>query len=388
MRNVLMIMAFAALGGAALAPGTAAQDIRRGVGEWDPESGLGNHRAVVRAESLTVPGTLAGRVSKTRPAVVTAEFSAAARAVRALIPWRRPDHEPEKKAVVVVDAATGARITNVVVLSVSRELGDIIFEPKTVPGDYYVYYMPYKSEGRKNYPNVRYDPPEATAGPGWLAAIGLPPGKPATLRPDALPRAAVVEIQSADEFSAFTPMEVTATAAEKNALLRAHPDSPYFLFPEDRRLPIRMTDDIPLRWVLAGPAAPLKGEAARGEYFTFQVGLWAARAAVDAAAVKVGDFRRSSPAGSDSAAAVPASAATCFNTCGTGWDGANFTRTVSVESGKVQALWCGLQVSRDTLSGVYEGTVTVVPKNLPPQSVTVSLRVNDDVLADGGDGDP
>ncbi len=27
----------------------------------------------------------------------------------------------------------------------------------------------------------------------------------------------------------------------------------YLVFPEDRRFPIRMTDELPLRWVKAGP---------------------------------------------------------------------------------------------------------------------------------------
>ncbi|HSA95094.1 MAG TPA: glycoside hydrolase domain-containing protein, partial [Acidobacteriota bacterium] len=230
------------------------QEARRAGGPWDPESGLGNHRAVVRVETASAPAI-----------------------VRAVISWRRRDFDPEKKDLIVVDATTGARIKNILALAVNREIGDIVFEPQTIPGEYYVYYMPFKSEGRKNYPNVKYDPPAVTADPAWIKATGISPDKLVSRSADAFPRARVVEIQSADEFSAFTPMERIATAAETAALLAAHPGAPYLIFPEDRSLSVRMKDDIPWRWAATGPSGDVSGEAARGEFFTFQIGVWAAR---------------------------------------------------------------------------------------------------------------
>ncbi len=53
-------------------------------------------------------------------------------------------------------------------------------------------------------------------------------------------------------------MEVIATAAETAALLQARPGAPYFLFPEDRRFPIRMTGDLPQRWAAQGPGASIQ----------------------------------------------------------------------------------------------------------------------------------
>src|SRR5512138_2637821 len=189
--GILVLFAGGILGSAAPTPGArAAQDPKYGIGQWDPESGLGNHRAVVRVESIATPKTAA---------------------VRAHIPWRRRDLEPEKKNIIVVAAATGERIKNVAALAIARESGDIAFEPKTNPGDYFVYFMPYRSEGRKNYPNVKYDPPQTTADPAWLAAVAAVPS-------DALPEAAFAELQSADAFSAFTPMEIIATAEETKTL--------------------------------------------------------------------------------------------------------------------------------------------------------------------------
>ncbi len=74
-----------------------------GTGSWDNEE-LGNHRAVIRV------------VKK-------------ADAARVHIPWRRRDHNPEKKNIIVIDSKTGERIINVLRIDVNREFGDILFQP-------------------------------------------------------------------------------------------------------------------------------------------------------------------------------------------------------------------------------------------------------------------
>jgi hypothetical protein len=366
------------------------QDIKFGIGTWDPESGLGNHRAIIRIEAQSAPKTPLIKNGSAKAA--TAPMIAKPAAVRVIIPWRRPDLEPEKKNVIIVDAATGERITNVLALAVNREFGDFVFEPRTIPGEYYLYYMPYESEGRKNYPNVKYDAPQATADPAWLAANGLTPEKIAVLGPRTFPRAEAIEFQSADEFSAFTPMELIATAAETKALLAAHPDAAYLLFPEDRRLSIRMTEDLPIRWAVGGLGGVVRGDAAPGEYFTFQIGLWAAREPIDDMEVQFSDLVQAVARIEDVVPApqtlIPASAATCINKGGIDWDGSAIKKSIAVAKGKVQALWCGVQVPRNARPGVFKGTVTVAPKGLPETILAVELDVAGDVLADAGDGDP
>ena len=83
------------------------ETVKSDVGSWDPETGLGNHRAVVRVE--VPPAAKAAPKAKGRgpvkPAAVTTP--AVPSAVRVRIPWRRRDSEPEKKAVIVIDAAFG-----------------------------------------------------------------------------------------------------------------------------------------------------------------------------------------------------------------------------------------------------------------------------------------
>ena len=39
--------------------------------------------------------------------------------------------------------------------------------------------------------------------------------------------------------------------------------------------PIRMTDDLPLRWIEKGPQDSFEGRASRGEFYAFQIGLFA-----------------------------------------------------------------------------------------------------------------
>ena len=358
---------------ALFAGGGSPQEPRRGVGTWDPESGLGNHRVVIRVEAVA------------KPAVVQVR-----------IPWRRRDLAPERKGVIVVDASTGQRVTNVLPLAVTREIGFLLFEPKTVPGDYYVYFMPYKSEGRKNYPNTKYDPPAVTEDPGWMETA-----KAVLLRdvyatgqvPMAdVPSAKVVEIQSVDEFSAFTPMELVATAQETKALLAAHPGAPYLLFPEDRSLSIRMADLLPYRWAASGPAGAVTGRAARGESFTFQVGVWAAREAITDLDVRFSDLILTATGAAGGSAAspylIPAKDLTCFNKRGTDWDGSPIVKTVPVDAGKIQALWCGIRVPLSAPPGLFKGTLTVAPAGLPETILAVELDVTDEILPDSGDGDP
>ena len=73
--------------------------------------------------------------------------------------------------------------------------------------------------------------------------------------------ARLVEIQASDAFEAFTPMEAIASADETRALLEKHPGEAFRLFLEDRSNPIRMTGDLPKRWVDRGAGVPLEVEA-------------------------------------------------------------------------------------------------------------------------------
>lgn len=328
-------------------------------GSWDADT-LGNHRAVV-------------------------EVAAAADAVRVTIPWRRRDAAPDKKNLIVIDGQTGARVTNVLRVSITREAGEIVFQPVSGKGRYFVYYLPYAGTGRSNYPKVIYPEPEQTARPDWLAtyADAGSPQTPGASRAGTLPAARVVEFQSIDELNSFFPMEVIATEAETRALLAQHPSEAYLVFPEDRRYPIRMTGDLPRRWIDAGADAPFSGSADRGEFYAFQVGVFAARAAIDRLDVEFGDLRAVGGPG-----LIPASAFRCVNLGGRDWMGRTFTKVVGVPLGRVQALWFGVQVPEQAAAGRYRGTITIAPAGLPPTRVSIALAVSARTIEAAGDNEP
>jgi hypothetical protein len=352
---------------ASLCAAALTQEVPFRTGEWPAESGIGNHRAVIRVE-------------------------AAADAVKVRIPWRRRDEAPEKIGVLFFDAATGKRIADVMPVDVNREFGEFVFRPETAPGDTYAYYLPYRSTGRSNYPSVKYEPPDYFPDVAWLRANGLGLTKPGDRLPMTIPRAVVTQIQSIDDWNSFSPMEIIATAEETGEILDGHPEAPYLLFPEDREHSIRMSADLPYRWVRRGPGGTVKGEAARGEYFTFQVGVWAARRPIKDLEVRFSDLVQSVSRIEDGSPAlrtvIGRSAMTCINKGGSGWDGSSFAKTVAVGKGMIQALWCGIDVAADARPGLFKGTVVIAPEGLPETSIPVELRVTEGTAVDHGDGDP
>jgi len=325
------------------------QAVRYGTGSWEAEA-LGNHRAVVRVAE-------------------------AADAIWAHLPWRRRDSEPEKKNILVIEESSGKKISNLIRMNVFRAYGDVVFQAPGA-GNYFIYYLPYLSKGR-NYPVVTYQPPDQAADPAWLKTT-----QAALLRSDQrLPQAALVEFQAIDEFNSFSPMEIIATPEETAELLKKHADQKYLLFPEDRRYPIRMAEDLPQKWIQEGPRAEFAGEADRGEYYAFQIGVFAAAADIQTLSVRFSELRNGTRA-------MPASALRCINTGGVNWDGSVFKKAVPVKKGQVQALWFGVEIPRDATPGKYRGQVTIEPAGMQPQTVNLTISVSQNVIADHGDDEP
>ena len=323
-----------------------------GVGIWNADS-LGNHRVIVSVD---------------KPAD----------AVLATIDRRRRDLNPEAKNLIVVDAATGERITNVCRFTIDRERGEVVFQPQTVPGEYYIYYLKNVMSGSPYYPTVNYPAFENTASADWVKKNKLS-GKKAP----ALPAAKVVQFQAINELNSFYPMEVIATSNETARLLKEHPGEKYILFTEDRKFPIRMTTDIPYKWIADNRHDFFYGQADKGEYYVFQLGVWAARSNVENLHV---DF--SALTNKATGEQIPASSFTCFNTEGTDVTGTVFEKNCSVDKGKVQALWVGTQLPEHLSAGTYQGTVTVSAANAESKTVQVSLNVSENVIANHGDNEP
>ena len=345
-RRSAWIIAGVLLGASGL--GHAQRPITQQALRWNADA-LGNHRYLVQVD---------------KPA----------NAVRVLIPWRRRDAHPEQVAVIVT-APDGSVVPNVLRGRIDPASGELVFQA-TQAGTYAIYYQPYVSKGRSNYPTVTYATPSDTADAAWKSRVGD------ASRWSRLPQATVLRYEAVDDFDAYTSMERTATADELQAFLAAHPTEGLLLFPETRANPIRMFDALPESWAKRGPGGALSDTAQRGEYLSFQLGAWAPRAAVNDVRVSFSDLH------ADDGASLPASAFTCFNLGGVGYDGHPFTARVDVAQGRMQPLWMGLDVPLGAKPGLYRGRMTVTAEGLPPQSIPLAITVGSGSAVAHGDDDP
>ncbi len=312
---------------------------------WNPDS-LGNHRAVLELDS-------AGPYAK------------------AVIDWRRRDRNPQSKRIIVEDAQTHQRIMNATSVTLNRESGEIYFEPVSGAGTYYVYYMPYKNEGRSNYPRGIYLKPDTTASPQWLRGLnGI----------KNMPVAKVKEMQSIDSFNTFYPMEVIATKKETEKLIAANSASPFVVFPEDRLHSIRMKYDLPQRWIEKGPSDEFNDDALRGENFAFQLGVYALKDLDD---VKINFTDLTSSSGNT----ISAKNIFCINTGGIGYDGISFEKKLSIPQYTVQPVWCGINVPEDAASGIYSCTATLTAAGASKE-IRISLTVSNEIARNGGVDEP
>ncbi|TRX32078.1 hypothetical protein FNW52_17670 [Flavobacterium sp. ZT3R18] len=316
-----------------------------GNNSWNPDL-LGNHRAVVQF-------TGSGTVAKTT------------------IEWRRRDENPEQKRIIVQDAKTGKDILNVKSENINRESGTVLFEPVSGKGTYYVYYLPYIDEGLGvYYPKGVYAKPVITADAVWLAKV----------KSDLKANCSVSEIQSINAFNSFYPMEVIATAAETQNIKAQNSGKKFLVFPEDRMNSIRMQKDLPKRWIDKGVQNTFSDTALRGEYLAFQLGVYALQ---DLSNVKVTFSDLKNAAGKT----IAAKNISCINTDGVKYDGTVFSNIVNVSKGKVQAMWCGIDVPESTVAGDFVGEV-LVSSGGATQTVALHLVVKEGVTHNGGIDQP
>ncbi|PTM08107.1 MAG: hypothetical protein DA407_08910 [Bacteroidetes bacterium] len=289
------------------------------------------------------------------------------------IPWRRRDNNPEAKDIIIVDVKTNSIVTNKHVVEINNEFGNIVFQPNKDSNTYYVYYFPHQSTG-SYYPKLSYKTPTQTADEAWLNEIEL------TNIAD-LPKAKVTSIQSIDDFNSFFPMEVIATQEEVSAFLSNNPQ-PYYLFPEYRNNSIKLTDYLPVRWIKnTDNVNGISDEALRGEYYTFQIGVFSPEIDLNDLEVTFSELKSNN-------SSIPKENITCFNKGGIDLDGNAFEKSVSVPKGKTQALWFGIDIPKTAKQGTYNGNVIIKPKNSVADTVFVKLNVSSEKIENHGDDQP
>src|SRR5450759_1724530 len=97
-------------------------------------------------------------------------------------------------------------------------------------------------------------PPQDTADVGWLSDNRLSKSELAGGGWKTLPQAELLRIEARTEFDRMDPMNVVATPEEVARIVAGSPTRSYLLFPEDRKFPVWMKDDIPLKWAKSGPS--------------------------------------------------------------------------------------------------------------------------------------
>ncbi|MFC4212884.1 glycoside hydrolase domain-containing protein [Pedobacter lithocola] len=308
-----------------------------GNNQWNPDS-LGNHRIVIF-------------------------YNGSGKVAHAKIDWRRRDEHPEGKRLIIKDE-NGKNITILGVEGFSRERADVYFEA-TNKGKYFVYYLPYKNEGRSNYPKGVY----------------LKANYNAPIKANKVPvNASFLEIQSIDAFNSFYPMEVIATAKETAAVKSKYISSSFIVFPEDRMYPIKMKSDLPYRWIQNEVSKSFKGSANRGENYAFQLGIYALKNLKDVR-VTFGDLKTAS------GKVISSKFINCLNTNGTSYDNKPFKREVNVALGEVQPMWITVDIPSAASAGIYNGKFTI-KFNGESKAINFNLTISNKILADAGVGTP
>lgn len=371
---------------------------------------LGNHRVRLKCP-----------VSAARPVVLaTAE-------------WRRPDDFPLSHGVyVTTDPTTTAIVAEAAAVNVSRLSGSVAFDTRgggggqDDPGEFFIYWLPFTKNhaGQWGAVAVSYDPPKATATAAWTQQY-VADGKWAHL-----PRCNVVAYEARDEFNRFTSMEVVSTGAEMAHLastVGSH-GRPYQVFPEDRSHPVRDFQRLPARWLPLAAAhaagrcgsvarlgtpnpegcdTPLtfKGTAQPGEYFVFQLVVWAQAALSDIQVLfeplqsSRDPLRRHACASAGfltkecSGPRLDTNRMHSINQGGTSYLGVPFTKNVSVTVGQIQPMWMALDLPLNLSAGKLYGTFTIQASNsstghpFSAVAVAIVIDVAGEVVSDHGDSD-
>jgi hypothetical protein len=318
------------------------QEIPYTTGQWNPE-GLGNHRAVIYVERHS-------------------------EAVRVNIPWRRLDNV-EDKNLIVIDALTNQRIKNCYYLQKNKEFGDIVFQPVSGEGNYYVYYMPVRNTGKSWFPDATYGKPTDTFDPAWKNSI---------INKTDNQHARTIAFESKSNYHSFYPMEIPVNQAELTELLGKNQHLEFLIFPENRNYPARMIETIPYRWYKKGANSSFEGVALKNEIYSWQLGIFAPFKELNDLKLTFYDLKN------EKGDILPSRIFKCINREGKDHLGNIFDKNVSVPKGEVRAMWVVSDILKDQAPGTYRGKVFVSANGTRSYAVAVTLLIEDKIAENRG----
>lgn len=307
---------------------------------WDES--FGNHRAVIRVEKN-------------------------AESARLHFEWRRSDKNVNDRRFVILNSENGDTIRNIQREKVTSEVCDLTFGP-VQKGTYYFYYLPYKAQLGHGYFYGNYDKREKAPNKKWLDQSEKPV------------KAQVLRVESRTTFDSFYPMEIVAHKSEVKEFLQQYKKT-FYLFPEDRKYPIRMQKKLPLKWTTELFDGVFQGTAAPNEYYAFQVGVWSPHKTIKNIKYSVSDLI-------SSADTIPSNQITCFNLEGINSKGKPFTKKIDVEEGKIQALWFGVDLAKQQAKGTYLGILTISDDAGIEEKIRIKIKVSGESIVNRGDNEP
>ncbi len=183
------------------------------------------------------------------------------------------------------------------------------------------------------------------------------------------------------EFNSFFPMEIIATQEETENIINEHKDASYLIFPEYREYPIKMTNDLPKRWINKGANIDLTDTVMRGEYYTFQIGVFSISDTLRDVQIEFSNL-------SSTDNEFNKKEFICFNNGGVNYQGEDFELIAPVDKKTVKSFWCGIQLPDNMEVGSYTATITVKPYKAETKSFKLNLYVDGQVIADANDSKP
>ncbi len=152
---------------------------------------------------------------------------------------------------------------------------------------------------------------------------------------------------------------------------------PFHIFPETREQPIQWYDSLKTNWLTEDYSeTTYKLTAQPGEYYVYQIGIWAFKEPIHDINVLFSDLKR------EDGISIPAGKMTCFNEGGIDGQGNPFSKNVNIPSGRVQSLWIGIDLT-DVKEGSYQGRVYTVSEG-DMQSIPIQLEVHGNKVANHG----
>ena len=147
-----------------------------------------------------------------------------------------------------------------------------------------------------------------------------------------------------------------------------------FVFPEWREKPITWFDSIPLEKI--GDNEVFQITAQPGEFYVFQLGVWALRKEALDVQIEFSDLK------AKNGKTISSTKMTCFNSGGIDFMGDTFSKKINIPSGRVQALWLGIDME-SAEEGTYAGSVSVTSGE-EKQTILLSLNVSGETVPNHG----